>query len=702
MPWLPPLMMSCMNLRRWYAVAGLGLLAVAGVVAWRTWRHTSAGSFDPVSAVFAVASLAVGVAALGLAGRAQRQADTDVIAVAGRLAVAVEQAESRALWQLLGEHDRAIDVRFTFCRAAAHNASGAERAGTLEEVVGYYRKLGPRRMVITGAGGSGKTVLAVKLILGLLDGRAADDPVPVRVSAASLNTSRPPDTAVADWLTEHLQQAYRLPEAAARQLVAARMILPVLDGLDEMDAVEAPGYASRAGQAIRACNAYLDGGEKAAMVLTCRISPYEALEQARVWVRDAARIQLSPVGAAAARRFLTGRADDHGRWRPVLDRVRRPGSHPLARALSTPWRLTLAAAVYDQRDPATGRYLRDPVGLTDPGLDTEDKIRDHLLGLFIPAAIAAHGNRYPAVRVHRWLGVLARYLDTNTPAPGRLARVIAGRTLSGTDLVLHELWPLAGPRAPRVLTVAVAAVLGVGLAVLLLTHFPIGYAPRQILGATAPTLSAIFCLRYSWGAWPSVFLFDSQRLKTRSGRREFRVTLVAGLVAGLALGLAFGLALGLAGGLSIGFASWLWLWLGLGVGVGVVVGLASDPSELFVVEPRQIVKINAVGSLGCGLAAALAAGLASKLVLRFGLVVTLALGLALGLTAGLLFGLACWRYITFLLCTRRWSGRWLPWRLGRFLHWCYQAGVVRVAGIGYQFRHRELQDYLARNPSSAP
>jgi hypothetical protein len=41
----------------------------------------------------------------------------------------------------------------------------------------------------------------------------------------------------------------------------------------------------------------------------------------------------------------------------------------------------------------------------------------------------------------------------------------------------------------------------------------------------------------------------------------------------------------------------------------------------------------------------------------------------------------------------------LPWRLGRFLHWCYtDAGLVRTAGIAYQFRHRELQDYLARHP----
>jgi hypothetical protein len=41
----------------------------------------------------------------------------------------------------------------------------------------------------------------------------------------------------------------------------------------------------------------------------------------------------------------------------------------------------------------------------------------------------------------------------------------------------------------------------------------------------------------------------------------------------------------------------------------------------------------------------------------------------------------------------------LPWRLGRFLHACYQAGILRIAGSAYQFRHRELQDHLATNSS---
>src|SRR5689334_9578411 len=114
--------------RGWlYAVAVLGLLVAGVMVAWRTWPRTSVGPFDPVAAVIAVISVAVSVAALGLAVRAQRQAGINVADVAGQLAIAVQQAETEARRQLLGGHDRAIDLRFTFQRAGAHNAAGARR-----------------------------------------------------------------------------------------------------------------------------------------------------------------------------------------------------------------------------------------------------------------------------------------------------------------------------------------------------------------------------------------------------------------------------------------------------------------------------------------------------------------------------------------------------------------------------------------------
>ena len=89
---------------------GRGYLSLRGSWPGRTWPHTAAGSFDPVSAVIGIASLVVGIASFRLAARAQRQSDTDVAAAAAQLAVAVELEETRARQQLLGDGDRVINV----------------------------------------------------------------------------------------------------------------------------------------------------------------------------------------------------------------------------------------------------------------------------------------------------------------------------------------------------------------------------------------------------------------------------------------------------------------------------------------------------------------------------------------------------------------------------------------------------------------
>ena len=515
----------------------------------------------------------------------------------------------------------------------------------------------------------------------------AGTPIPVRISAASLDTSRPADSAVMDWLAEHLRQAYKVPEATARELVKWRMVVPVLDGLDEMDAGE-PGYSSRAGQVIRACNAYLDGTQKAEMILTCRIGQYQALEKAGEWVHNAARIQLCPVKVDTARSFLTSRVSDMTPWQPVLDQMEQRGSGPLAVALSTPWRLTLAVTAYGQRNPTTGDYPRNPADLaTSPQLDTEDAVRDHLLALFIPATLVAHKGPYRDDHVHRWLAVLAGYLDGNTAGPDRPDRKIAGRTLSDTDLVLHELWPLAGSRAARAVTAGALAVLtAVGLAAFLLTRARLGFTGSRVLGAVVIGIAGLALLRYSWTAWPQIQVVDLRSLKTRQSRRDLMYTLARGpgstIAAGTALVVVYTDEIGflLAFGITFAFA--------IGLAMGLAVMLSTDFRHYSVVGTRQIIRTTYVAGIVAGLMMGLVGGLMMGLVA----------GLVTGLVAGLVAGLAGIRYIAFLLCTRRWSDHWLPWQLGGFLHWCYKAGLIRISGVSYQFRHRELQDYLASNP----
>ena len=85
----------------------------------------------------------------------------------------------------------------------------------------------------------------------------------------------------------------------------------------------------------------------------------------------------------------------------------------------------------------------------------------------------------------------------------------------------------------------------------------------------------------------------------------------------------------------------------------------------------------------------------------FGLTLGLRYGLAIGITCPIWFGITLvasgWtRYhVTVMIIAVRQQG---PLRFGVFLDWAQQAGLLRVSGVAYQLRHRQLQDWLTSRP----
>ena len=59
------------------------------------------------------------------------------------------------LKMLLSQQGRTIDVAFTKVPAPGHEAADAAEAGSLGEVVAYFRRLRPTRLVIGGEAGAG-------------------------------------------------------------------------------------------------------------------------------------------------------------------------------------------------------------------------------------------------------------------------------------------------------------------------------------------------------------------------------------------------------------------------------------------------------------------------------------------------------------------------------------------------------------------
>ncbi len=110
-------------------------------------------------------------------------------------------------------------------------------AGDTRQIVGRFRELQHRQLVILGEGGAGKSVLALLLMLSMLEDPVGGEPLPVLLPVAAWN---PGKESVAEFAARRLAEDY--PDAAgaadgkdvARQLVEQGRLLLVLDGLDEI------------------------------------------------------------------------------------------------------------------------------------------------------------------------------------------------------------------------------------------------------------------------------------------------------------------------------------------------------------------------------------------------------------------------------------------------------------------------------------
>ncbi|MDQ1014519.1 NACHT domain-containing protein [Streptomyces afghaniensis] len=674
------------RLRAGAVIGGVLLVASAGYAVSQLAR----GGLGPADTAgllglpVAVAGLLAAVAALR---RPVQGTDTELVRQwAEMLAVQVQDNERELRRQLLGRDTRRIDLRYTL-RAMPGRAAEAPAAGRTfrdpgnpgpdPDIAGFFRATRPRRLVIAGAPGSGKTVLALELVLALAAGRADGDPVPVRIPMAQWDTAH----TLPEMLVDHLTQTLDWPRDMAERLVARGMVLPVLDGLDEMDPPRGDGSpdpdAPRARAAVHHLNAHQEGMDAGSLLLTSRIAHYEAF-LAREPVIDSALVVISPVESEPALTYLRDRCHDPGRWQPLLDHLAAHPSGVHAHALSTPWRLGLTATVY--------RYHGDPAELL--ALHDTDALDRHLLARYIPAAVepSAAPPAYRPAQVHRWLHHLTGHL-TGTGATA----------YPTTDISVHGLWPLAGPRRVRVADALLTfCTISAVLPAAWLTPEPGAAAASVLALAVACGLAAALALSPSRLDW--------QKRHLPGLRGPFVLGLVVNPVlatfVGVAAGLAVGAAIAAAGhpgaGLVVGtVVSWV-AGLGAGFRFSVAAGLRGAAPTTAVSPPVALRDDTVYGlfyAVSTGLFGGLAVGGTVALLLEpsTGLVVGAATAVASGQASGLS---AARRYLVFLLCARR----RLPFRLGRFLDWACSAGLMRYSGPAYQFRHAELQHWLAAHP----
>lgn len=583
------------------------------------------------------------------------------------------------------------------------------------ELTEQFRALSRRRLVILGGPGTGKTTLAVLLVLRLLASRQKDEPVPVLVSLAGWDTRI--HSRLSDWLVVRLEQDYPalratdLGEGAARILVARGHILAVLDGLDEL-----PGPARAT--AITALNRSLSDSDQ--FILTSRTSEFvEAVQDAADVLTSAAVITPLPLFPEVAANYLYRCLPPRPgpSWEQVLTVLRTSAPSSVAAVLteitSTPLGLWLLRTAYLVPDA-------DPAPLLDlTQFPTAAVLRDHLFDRLIPALVKTRlpsddpaepfrpRRVWDSTQVCQWLANLAHYLNHMPTANGQTGT----RDFAWWQLARDTLHPRTLPLVARLAGGLMARLKGGSRAVSWPDESP-GFADLRTTGRLL--LLARLIMRNIIRTGPVVGMVTG--LAT-----ALVTTLIGGLGLGMAVGVAVGLLSGFVSGLQAGLVEWaetptsadrastpMTNWradraLNLtritagGLASGLVTGLMYGLVDVLVDQVGLGIG-PAVGlGIGIGLALGLGVGLAVGLVFGLGLGVGAAIGL--GLVGGLVNGLAMGRHhawVAYVAATYRlaWN-RQLPRRLMPFLDDAHRLGLLRAVGPIYQFRHAELQDYLA-------
>jgi hypothetical protein len=549
--------------------------------------------------------------------------------------------------ELTSMAERGADQLATSAGIWADGPDGLEGSG--HDLPNVLKRVPTGWVVVLGEPGSGKSTLMARLVLDLLKRHRTDKdaPVPVLVSLTSWDPGKDGQD-LFSWLEDRIiidHDYLRVPVSTEhgapsriQALLSARMIVPILDGLDEM-----PLAARQA--AIARLNAAFDRPESPQhLLLTCRAKEYKQA----VWqpdnggwfpLRPAAAIELRPLELEHVKAYLTRDGRDT-RWMPVVNDLERPQS-VIARALRTPLAVSLAAAIYNPHPGEPADKAERPGELCETSLYPDaGAILDHLLGRFVPAAYRSDPDSTRAKKATRRLIFLARYLvtrrsntgnrnptlewwDIEDAAPAMLVPVVVGAVCGISTAIAAGLGTHVGVGIGIGFGAGMLITLAVGLAVRRVTHFhggPLRSIAGTLIGAVLGGLAAGVAGKMGIGHTASLF----SNLPADLG-----IGIGAGTSASIYGGLGGGLVGGFVGGLLEGYGLGLPAALVNGLGVGLAAGFAVH----YIGHHKPARRRPEWDSIG------LVSGLVTGLAL--GLITWRANGIAAGIVVGILISCFC-------------------------------------------------------------
>jgi NACHT domain len=608
-----------------------------------------------------------------------------------------------------------------------------------------------QELLILGKPGAGKSTLLLKLAHHLVEqaGQNAEQPLPILLPLSSWAVKRP---ALQDWLIDQIKSIYDVPRQLSQDWVRADLILPLLDGLDEMD------EAARAA-CIAAINTY-HGEHLQPLVICSRTHEYDAATVHEQLALHTA-VVVQPLTLEQINVHLTTIGKPLIALRMALKK-----NTMLQTLATTPLLLQILMLTYH--------------GISVRALShNEVQLREQIWSDYVQQMVSHKGDSkcYPLEQTRAWLGWLARQMQLQNqtifslerlqpnwlpkrrrtiyqwsvrllvcllfvlssvlffgllpellsgllfgPLPELLPELLSGLHVGLLAGLLFEplsglLSVLSGKKFTERLLFSpnerIQRFMKNGLLVGLLSGLFTGLLVGPYLGPVAVLFFGLL-----FGLFSGLFSEPSTTIQPAEALIWSWKGLLSGLLLGLALGPLVGLVLGLLAGLVLGPHTWLLPWLLSGLLFGLFSGLLAGLSgrqltERFLFSPNEGIQRSIKNGLLVGLLFGLLAGLVlGPLVgllvgpvagLFFGLFAGLLAGLCAGLCAGLLFGLlAVAQHYTLRFWL--WRSHLFPWKAVPFLEDATARILLQRVGGGYSFTHRLLLDYFAdlKTPPPAP
>jgi energy-coupling factor transporter ATP-binding protein EcfA2 len=245
-------------------------------------------------------------------------------------------------------------------------------------------ELAQQELLILGEPGAGKSTLLLELAHHLIE-RAEQEttqPLPVLLPLSSWATNRRP---LHEWLVEQMALLYDVPRSLSQQWLQTKQLLPLLDGLDEME-------ASARAACVAAINTY--HRERLQSLVVCsRTNEYEAAATRERLALHAA-VVVQPLSREQVDTHLTSMGKPLAALRAALRK-----NTVLQELATTPLMLQVLMLTYH------GTSVRELSHM-------DAQLREQIWADYVQHMVSRKGDvkRYPLHVTITWLGWLARQM----------------------------------------------------------------------------------------------------------------------------------------------------------------------------------------------------------------------------------------------------------------------------------------------------